>query len=144
MENETHFRKLENMYHASRCNDYFTPVLRIEENRAEITIPVREDFFHGGGAVHGTVYFKALDDAAFFAVNAGVRDVLVLTVSFNIYLIRPVSSGSIKGVGKVVSRSKRLFIAESILYDSRGKEIARGSGSFVKGRVPLTPDIGYR
>jgi acyl-coenzyme A thioesterase PaaI-like protein len=34
---------------------------------------------HSIHAVHGSVYFKALDDAAFFAVNSLVEDVFVLT-----------------------------------------------------------------
>ena len=46
-------------------------------------------------------YFKLLDDAAFFAVHSIVTDVFVLTTSFNINLIRPVSSGVITAKGKV-------------------------------------------
>jgi acyl-coenzyme A thioesterase PaaI-like protein len=46
------------------------------------------------------LYFKLLDDAAFFAVNSVVRDVFVLTVSFNIYLTRPVSAGELKASGR--------------------------------------------
>ncbi len=44
---------------------------------------------HAGGAVHGANYFKAMDDAAFFAANSLVDDVFVLTVSFNVYFLRP-------------------------------------------------------
>lgn len=43
--------------------------------------------------VHGPVYFRALDDAGFFAVNSLVEDVFVLTASFNVNLFRPMKSG---------------------------------------------------
>jgi hypothetical protein len=39
-----------------------------------VTGLVRPDFFHAAHAVHGSVYFKALDDAAFFAVASLVQE----------------------------------------------------------------------
>ncbi len=143
MTDQEHYRKLETMYASAPCNEYYAPALTISEGNAELVIPIQEKFFHTGGATHGAVYFKALDDAAFFAVNSLIREVLVLTVSFTIYLTRPISGGEMKSLGKVVHRAKQLFIAESVLYDSQKREIGRGSGSFVKGKVRLTPEIGY-
>ena len=95
------------------------------------------------GAIHGSVYFKLLDDAAFFAVNSIVEDVFVLTTSFNTNIVRPVDSGKIKAVGEVRFASKNLFIAQSTLLDERGKEIAFGTGHFAKSKVSLTREIGY-
>ncbi len=138
-----HYRRLERMYASGNCNLYYQPVIEIGRGRAKVTIEVRPDFFHSGGAVHGTVYFKALDDAAFFAVNALVDDVLVLTTSFHIHMLRPVSRGTLVATGEVVSAGRTYFVAEARLADSRGRAIARGSGTFVKGKVPLTPEIGY-
>lgn len=143
MTKEEHFRKLERMYASAPTNEYYAPTMRVSEGRAEVIIPVRPDFFHVGGAVHGSVYFKALDDAAFFAANSLVGDVFVLTVSFNVYLTRPISEGEMKATGRVVHRSGRLFIAESILVDSDGREIARGSGTFVPSTIALSPELGY-
>jgi acyl-coenzyme A thioesterase PaaI-like protein len=89
------------------------------------------------------VYFKALDDAAFFAVNSLVEDAFVLTASFGIHLFRPVSSGDMKAIGKVVQASKNMFIAEATLTNSEGEEIARGIGTCLGSKAPLSPDIGY-
>ena len=86
------------------------------------------------------MYFLALDNAAFFAVNSLVEDVFVLTTSFTTYLSRPVSEGVIKAYGKVVNISGSQFMAESVLYDSEGKEIGRGNGIFVRSRIPLNED----
>ena len=82
--------------------------------------------------------------AAFFAANSLEREVFVLTTSFTIYLTRPVSSGNMRAVGKVVNSTKSQFIAESIGYNSDGKEIARGSGIFVRGKVKLAEALGYK
>jgi len=140
-----HFRRLERMYHAAPINEYFAPKLHIPEaGVAELRIVIRPDFHHAARAAHGAVYFKALDDATFFAANSIVEDVFVLTVSFNLYLTRPVSEGEVVARGRVVSRSKRLYVAEGTLEDARGREIARGSGAFMPSTIALA-DIGeYR
>lgn len=143
MKKDNHYRKLERMYVSAPVNEYYAPTMQVSEGRAQVIALVRPDFFHAAGAVHGSVYFKMLDDAAFFAVNSLVADVFVLTVSFNIYLTRSVSEGEMKAHGRVVHRSRRLFVAESELVDSEGREIARGSGIFMRSAIPLSPDLGY-
>ena len=141
---EEHFRKLERMYlRGATINQYFLPTLRISPGAAEITMPVRPELFHAAGALHGSVYFKALDDVSFFAVNSLVPDVFVLTASFNIYLLRPVSEGTLRATGRVVHRSRTLFLAEAELFDSRERQVGRGSGSFMRSTIALTADIGY-
>ena len=141
---ESHYRKLERMYLGAPVNEYFRPTIRIFEGEAEVRIPVRTEFFHAAHAVHGSVYFKALDDATFFAANSLVRDVFVLTASFNLYLLRPISEGTLVARGRVVNRSKRVIIAEGVVVDDRDREIARGSGSFLPSTIQLTSDIGFR
>ncbi len=111
---------------------------------AQLRVEVKEKFFHAAAAVHGSVYFKVLDDAAFFAVGSVVDDVLVLTASFNLYLTRPVSSGVIQASGRVVHRSRRLFVAEAVASDSEGRELARGSGTFMRSQIALAAEMGYR
>lgn len=141
--NEEHYRKLERMYAAAPCNAHYRPEMTIGEGTAEVRIPVRPDLFHAAGAVHGAVYFKAMDDAAFFAVNSLVEDTFALTVNFHVHFTRPVSSGEMRGVGRVVFASKSLYVAEAVVYDDRGCEVGRGSGTFVPSKVRLTAGIGY-
>lgn len=138
-----HYRKLERMYLDAPTNDHYDADITIEEGRAEVTIPVTEDHFHPAGAVHGSVYFKALDDAAFFAANSLVEDVFVLTTDFNIYLTRPVSEGHIHAVGEVVNDHPRQLIAEAVAHDADGNQLARGSGTFAKSSMPLDERPGY-
>jgi uncharacterized protein (TIGR00369 family) len=140
----THAEALVAMYDRAPINKWFRPLLRIpEEGRAEIEMAVREDFHHAARAIHGAVYFKALDDATFFAVQSVVADFFVVTSSFQLYFLRPVSEGHLLARGQVVSRSKRLYIAEGVLFDSRGKEVARGSGTFMPSSIPLGSELGY-
>ncbi len=143
--NTEHFRKLERMYLKTSINTamYESTTADFSDQTAEIGLEIADKYFHALGAIHGSVYFKLLDDAAFFAVNSIVEDAFVLTTSFNINLIRPASEGKIKAVGKLKYRSKNLFVAESVLYNAAGKEIAFGTGNFAKSKIPLTPEIGY-
>jgi uncharacterized protein (TIGR00369 family) len=104
---------------------------------------VRHEFFHAAGAVHGSVYFRALDDAAFFAANSRVAEVLVLTVSFTVHFTAPVREGELQARGRVLHEAGRLLVAESELLDDAGALLAKGSGTFTRSRIALTPEIGY-
>ncbi len=143
MSHVQHFRCLESMYMAAPINEIYKPMIQIQEGVATIEIELSEKLHHSAGAVHGSVYFKMLDDAAFFAANSLETETFVLTASFTIYLTRPVSTGRLRSAGRVVSRNKTQFIAESVVYDSDGKEIGRGNGIFVRGRLPLKAARGY-
>lgn len=115
----------------------------ISNEKAEVSLKIGQTFFHAANAIHGSIYFKMLDDAAFFAVNSIVHDVFVYTVSFNTQLLRPVSNGIIRSVGELKFKSNNLFIADSTLFDENNKVIGRGSGNFMKSKIQLTEDIGY-
>lgn len=141
---EEHYRKLENMYHGAPVNSYFRPKLKIGKGTAEIQIEIREDFFHAAGAAHGVVYFKAADDAAFFAANSLVKNGFVLTSTFHLTLLRPIQSGILTAKGSVVQNASHQIIAEAILTDSKGREIGRGIGNFAKTSITLTSEMGYR
>lgn len=118
-------------------------VIHVVSFDSVVIIGHKRDFFHAANAVHSSVYFKALDDTAYFAVNSLVKDVFVLTVSFNVHFLRPVSEGEMKARGKAFFSSRELFWGESVIYDGKGREIARGSGLFAAGKVKLSPEIGY-
>lgn len=143
MEKRDHHIKLENMMHSAPFVKLAGAKVSIKEGEAEISMAVREDLFHAAGAMHGALYFLALDNAAFFAVNSLVEDVFVLTTSFTTYLTRPVSEGVIKARGRVVYQNNSQFIAEAVMYDSKDREIARANGIFVRSRIPLNEKIGY-
>jgi uncharacterized protein (TIGR00369 family) len=138
-----HYRKLERMYSKAPINKFFRPQLTIGEGTAEIRIPVRDDFHHTAGAMHGSVYFKALDDATFFAANSLITDVFVLTASFEIEFLRPVVDGEIKAIAQVTGQNERRIMAEAELFDSNDNIVGRGRGQFAKSRIQLTSQVQY-
>lgn len=144
MKKEDHYRKLENMMHDAPIVKLTGARIQIGRGRSTITLPVRQDLYHAAGALHGSMYFLALDNAAWFAVNSLVEDVFVLTVSFNVYLIRPVDKGIVRAEGAVTNKTRTQFFAEAVAFDDQDREIARGSGVFVRGQTRLTEEIGYR
>jgi uncharacterized protein (TIGR00369 family) len=144
MVNRDHYIKLENMMHTASFVQYTGAKVSIKKGEACITMPVKEKFFHAAGAMHGALYFLALDNAAFFAANSLVEDVFVLTTSFTTYITRPVSKGIVKSIGKVVNQNRSQFICESILYNANETEIARATGIFVRSKILLSDKIGYK
>ena len=94
-------------------------------------------------AVHGSVYFKALDDAAFFAANSLNEEFFVLTSNYSITFIRPMTEGSMTATGQIVHSGRRMMSAESRLTDGQGVLIAHGTGTFMTSAVPLREVPGY-
>ena len=140
---ETHCRGLERMYATAPCNAAFRTGIEVDDGRAVIRLDAEPGHVHGGGGVHGHVLFKMLDDAAYFAASSRVREALVLTVEFHVRFLRPVREGRLLSEGRIVQRSRRLVVAESVVTDERGREVARGSGSFLPSDLPLAEVPGY-
>ena len=143
-EKGAHYRKLENAYYTSPNNIFYSPKLKISEGHAEVSFPILKKHYHFFGAAHGAIYFKALDDAAFFSANSLEFQKILLTSNLNVYLSRPIKEGQVKAMGKVVNRTKSTFLAEALLYDSNNKIIAKGIGSFVKSQRLLSEVEGYK
>lgn len=142
---DAHHRALESLYAAA-------PINRLFESRLSITGPgtsvidfvVDESLYHAAGAAHGTVYFKMLDDAAFYAANTLVTDMFLLTTAFNLLLTRPMKAGPARAEGRWVNGQRRVLVAEAHIIDASGDEVGRGTGTFMRSRIPLSSLSGYR
>lgn len=142
---DAHFRALESLYAAAPINQLFPSRLEIvEPGFARIRFSVDKRVHHAAGAVHGTSYFKMLDDAAFYAANSLVPEHFLLTTAFNLLFTRPILGGDIIAEGRWVSGRRRVLVAEARLLDSDGEEAARGTGTFMRSRIPLAELPGYR
>jgi uncharacterized protein (TIGR00369 family) len=139
---EDHWRRLERMYHSAPVNDYFEPRLELTEGESRIVMPVKPSSFHAGGGLHGSVFFKMLDDACVFAVYSMEFEVFVPTTSFTIHFLGPVVAGVLEAEGKVAGRSGRIYVAEATLRCD-GNLVATGSGTFMRSRIPLSEVPGY-
>lgn len=141
---DPHLAGLERLYAAAPINAKFRSRLSLpERGRSEIRFEVTPDIFHAAGAAHGTIYFKMLDDAAFYAANSMVEDNFVLTTQFNLFLTRPVKDEPLLAIGQWVSGARRVLIAEARLVDADGEEVARGQGTFMRSRIRLADLPGY-
>ena len=141
--NRTHFTKLQQMYLSAPFNLLFEPTIVVSHGAAEICIEIKPDYHHAANAVHGSVYFKMLDDAAYFAANSLEINYFMLTTSFTTYLTKPVSSGQMRAVGKVVNQNRSQTIAEAVVYNNKDEEIGRGNGIFVRSNNQLINVQGY-
>lgn len=141
---DAHHRGLERLYAHAPINQLFQSQLEITgEGASRITFEIEPSGFHAAGATHGTVYFKMLDDAAFYAANTMSADHFLLTTNFNVYFTRPVSAGRVVAEGRWISGKRRVLVAESRLVDEEGEEIGRGSGTFMRSRIALAGLEGY-
>lgn len=139
-----HFRALERLYASAPINHLFPSHLSIPAaGHSRIEFTVEPGHFHAAGAVHGTLYFKMLDDAAFYAANSLVSDRFLLTTAFNLLFTRPLKSGPIIAEGRWLSGRRRVFVAEARLIDGEGEEIGRGTGTFMRSTIPLATLPGY-
>ncbi len=139
-----HWRALEGLYASAPVNRLFESTLSIDgEGRASIAFLIDERCYHAAGAAHGTIYFKMLDDAAFYAANTLVTDRFLLTTSFNLHFTRPVRTGPVRAEGRWISGRRRVLVAESRLVDEDGEEIGRGTGTFMRSRIALSGLAGY-
>ena len=142
---ELHFSRLKNLYLTAPVNNeiYHETTIIVEHGSCEIIWKAEPSFHHGGGFLHGSTIFRLLDDAAFFAAQSVVKDQMLVTVSFNMYFLRPVAGGDVFATGNLQSAGRNLILAEASIVDSHGKAIASGSGQFMRSGRMLTDLSGY-
>lgn len=133
-----HLRALEALYASEAINAYFPSQLHVPcVARAVISCTVGPDLFHGAGAGHGAVYFKYLDDAAFYAASSRITDFFLLTTAFHIIFTRPLGAQALQAEGRWISGDRRVIVAESRLVDEQGVEYGYGRGTFTRSRKRL-------
>lgn len=137
---ESHTQKLKAMYESAPVNQIHFKGTRIlfETDHVEISCQTNPSHHHAGGSVHGAVAFKLLDDAAYFSCQMLEMQFFLLTASFQIHFVRPVTTTRITAIGRIRQKSKNLFVAEARLFDERKKELAFGTGSFMKSTMELS------
>lgn len=132
-----HLRNLEQVYLSGPFNAYFEPEIEVREGEADYRFQIRPEYYHAAQAIHGAIYFKALDDVTFLAANSIVPDVFVFTASFQMDFLRPVSTGFIRAFARVTKNEDGRIEASGELFDSEDNLVARGVGSFARTKIPL-------
>jgi len=139
-----HFRKLESLYLSAEINSFYQPGIIVTEKAAEIIITVEPKYFHSGQYVHGSIYFKLLDDACYFACQSMETRYFLVTSAFNIQFIAPVAAGTLTARSTVTAATRNVSLAHGEIFDDRNRLVATGNGSFMKSRLALNEEVGYR
>jgi uncharacterized protein (TIGR00369 family) len=142
---EEHFSKLIHMYMGAEIQNKYPGIhLEIEKGSAKITLPVDNSYHHAGGSMHGSVYFRLLDDVCYFAAMSEEMTYFYVTKSFTIQFFRPFYTGLVTAKTTDIKFSGNTFHAKGTLYDEEGNKLAIGEGVFSKSTYKLDPKIGYR
>lgn len=139
-----HYKSLENMYLSAPINTIFPPTITVSKGEAKITLDIQPEYFNAANSIHGAVYFKLLDDSAVFAASSHSEDWVVLTASFTTSISKPVTSGRVTAVGKIVKIEGRKLYAESVMYDEHENEVAKGHGLFLPCKMRFSDLDCYR
>ena len=140
---EKHYERLNDMYRAAPINQGYDTKLTLSEGKAAVELSIEPSYFHSAHSLHGAIFFKVLDEAASFSAYTLETEFFMVTSSFTTYITRPINDGVLKSVGRVISSTKSQCLAEAVAFNSQGNEVARGSGMFVRSKIPFTLALGY-
>ncbi len=139
-----HFEGLIRIFHSAPIQELLEgAVISLEEGKATYQLQIKEEYFHAADALHGAIYFKLLDDSAYFAAATLEQEYFLLTKSYQINFKRPVQEDVLTAKGEVLSVSEKEIISKSTIYNSAGRVVADGQGIFVKSRKLLKEQSGY-
>lgn len=141
---KAHLRALEALYDSAPVNAHYESRIHLAEaGLSRIEFTVSKAHFHAAGAAHGGLYFKMLDDAAFYAANGMVSDRFLLTTAFNLHFTRPMKEGRAVAEGRWISGKRRVLVADARILDAEGEECGRGTGTFMRSHIALSGLDGY-
>ena len=103
-------------------------VEELSKGYAKIKMPVKPEFLNFENMLHGGVVNSLLDQA--FGCSLNTLDYIYVAVQLNINFMSTAPAGeTLYAEGKVVHAGRSLGIAEMTVTDSKGKLIARASGT---------------
>lgn len=105
-------------------------LVEVERGRALFSGTPAVDFYNPIGSVHGGWAATLLDSCMGCAVHSTLpAGVAYTTLEFKIDLMRAITvqTGEVTAEGRVVRVGKRVGLAEGVLRDANGEQLARGS-----------------
>lgn len=101
-----------------------------EPGRVVLELEAGPQHRHGGGVVQGGVITQIADAAMGMSLATLQEDGLWnTTIELKINFIRPVVSGRIRAVGRVVEMKQTLLFGEADVLDEQGRLVARASST---------------
>jgi uncharacterized protein (TIGR00369 family) len=101
-----------------------------EPGRVVLELEAGPQHRHGGGVVQGGVITQIADAAMGMSLATLQEDGLWnTTIELKINFMRPVISGRIRAVGRVVEMKQTLMFSEADVLDEQGRLVARASST---------------
>jgi len=105
-------------------------ITEAEPGRVVLELEAGPQHRHGGGVVQGGVITQIADAAMGMSLGTLQDDGLWnTTIELKINFIRPVISGRIRAVGRVVEMKQTLFFSEADVLDEQGRLVAKASST---------------
>lgn len=103
--------------------------VRVQGQKSMVILPASDKILNSQGAVHGGAIAALLDVALSQAVRAlGPPGVRVVTIDLHVTFLRP-GRGRLDAHGKVLRAGKTVALAEALVTDSDGTEVAKATGA---------------
>ncbi len=104
---------------------------RAEGDSAVVELELGSEHMSRAERVHGGVLFSLLDTAMGRAVISALPTGKgCATVEMKINFFRPVQSGRVKAIGRLVNLTRHTAYTEGELHNEEGKLVAKTSGTF--------------
>jgi uncharacterized protein (TIGR00369 family) len=105
-------------------------ISQAEPGRVVLELEAGPQHRHGGGVVQGGVITQIADAAMGMSLATLQEDgVWNTTIELKINFIRPVISGRIRAVGRVVEMKQTLMFSEADVLDDQDRLVARASST---------------
>jgi uncharacterized protein (TIGR00369 family) len=105
-------------------------LIEIGEGTATAIMKVDSRFYNPMGTLHGGIMTDIADATMGIATATLLKDdESFTTLELKINFLRPVFQTELRAVGRVLHRGRSIAVAESVLKNSEGKEVARATAT---------------
>ncbi|MEA3361284.1 MAG: PaaI family thioesterase [Thermodesulfobacteriota bacterium] len=104
----------------------------LDRGESRIDIETGQKHLQPYGIVHGGVCASLIDAAAYWAVYAGIDEIVGLTtVELKVNYLSPVSKGLLICKGKSIKIGKTICLGEASIEDEKGNLVAHGTSTLM-------------
>jgi uncharacterized protein (TIGR00369 family) len=105
-------------------------ITEAEPGRVVLELEAGPQHRHGGGVVQGGVITQIADAAMGMSLATMQEDhIWNTTIELKINFLRPVVSGRVRAIGRVVQMRQTLLFGEADVLDAQGRLVARASST---------------
>ena len=105
----------------------------VGKGTATLGLNIRRELTQNHGVVHGGAIASLIDTSTAFAIISLLEPgEKVTTVDLTISYLRPITSGRITAVAKVIRAGRRLFVVSAEVLSSDGKPAATALSTYIK------------